>query len=64
MIYNMYYREIECMIKQSHHQSETIKLLELEIHKFNLRKMELKSEVVTILEEFEADKNFYIQAVS
>jgi len=52
------------MIQQSSHQSETIKSLEFEINKCNLRKNELKTEVITIMKDFEIAKNDLNELVS
>ncbi|CAH1736377.1 uncharacterized protein LOC114120050 isoform X1 [Aphis gossypii] len=55
--YDALNKEIDSMIKQSSHQSETIKSLDFEINKCNLRKKELETDVITIMEDFEFAKN-------
>lgn len=57
-------REIDSMIKQSSHQSETIKSLDFEINKCNLRKKELETDVITIMKDFEFSKNALNELVS
>lgn len=52
------------MIKQSSHQSETIKSLDFEINKCNLRKKELETDVITIMKDFEIAKNDLNELVS
>lgn len=55
--YDALNKEIDSMIKQSSHQSETIKLLEFEINKCNLHKKELENDVITIMIDFDSAKN-------
>lgn len=52
------------MIKQSSHQSETIKSLDFEINKCNLHKKELENDVITIMKDFEFAKNALNELVS
>lgn len=52
------------MIKQSSYQSETIKSLDFDINKCNLRKKELETDVITIMKDFEFAKNALNELVS
>lgn len=56
-------REIDDMIKQRHYQLETMKSLENEITKLNLRKEDFETDVSTIMKEFEQGKNKLFQLV-
>lgn len=56
-------REIDDMIKQKNYQLETMKSLENEITKLNLRKKDFETDVSTIMEEFEQAKNRLCQMV-
>lgn len=51
------------MIKQRSYQCETIKLLQNEINKCNLRKKELEDDVANIMMNFETTKNALNQSV-
>ncbi|KAL5234566.1 hypothetical protein ACI65C_001976 [Semiaphis heraclei] len=55
--YDALNKEIDSMIKQSSHQTEIMKSLEFEINKCNLRKKELETDVMSIMEDFEIAKN-------
>lgn len=59
----MCFREIDELIKQKNYQIETMKSLENEINKLNLRKKDFEIDASTIMEEFELAKNKLNQIV-